>query len=96
MSAPLSQQLFHGTSVDFNPGDIVKPGQDFRYAFSTSDPTLAAEYGPKVYQVHPVDPEAAHKLTQDSLSKWVGEPSKDAKSVVKSEQGFRVIKRHNA
>ena len=90
----LSQQLFHGTHVDLNPGETVKPGKDFGYAFATSDPTLAAEYGPKVYQVHPVDPEAAHKFTQDELSKWVGEPSKDNKSVVKSKQGFTVINRH--
>lgn len=91
MGAPLSQELFHGTEATLKPGDTVKPGMDFEHAFATSDASLASQYGSKIYKVAPVDADEAHEYTKAELAKWVGEPTKDAKTVVKSRKGFTVL-----
>jgi len=87
----LSEQLFHGTAVKLKSGDTIRPGRDFAHAFATTDATLAKEYGSNVYKVSPVDSKEASEYTKAELSKWESEPSADAKSVVKSAKGFRVI-----
>jgi hypothetical protein len=73
------------------PGDTVRPGRDFPHAFATTDATLAKEYGSNVYKVSPVDSKEAAEYTKAELAKWQSEPSADAKSVVTSAKGFRVI-----
>ena len=91
MSAPLSAALFHGTAATLKPGDTVRPGKDFPHAFATTDESLAKEYGANVYRVSPVDSKEAHEYTKAELAKWESEPSADAKSVVKSVKGFKVL-----
>jgi len=91
---PGPQFLYHGTHVEFEPGDIVNP-VSFRHAFATTRPDLAEEHGPNVYQVEPVDPEEAKAYT-DKFNSEVRIPlSEDRKATVKSQKGFRVIKRHD-
>jgi hypothetical protein len=87
----LSQTLFHGTAAQLKPGDTVRPGRDFSHAFATTDATLAKEYGSNVYKVSPVDNKEASEYTKAELAKWQSEPSADAKSVVKSAKGFKVL-----
>jgi len=87
----LSQELFHGTMATLKPGDTVRPGRDFAHAFATTDATLAKEYGSNVYKVSPVDSKEAAEYTKAELAKWQSEPSADAKSVVKSAKGFKVL-----
>lgn len=87
----LSQKLFHGTDASLKSGDVVRPGKDFPHAYATSDSSLAKEYGSNVYTVAPIDLKEAGEYTQQELAKWVGEPPTDAKSVVKSKKGFKVL-----
>ena len=87
----LSQVLFHGTTASLKSGDTVTPGKDFPHAFATTDATLAKEYGSNVYKVSPVDSKEASEYTKAELAKWQSEPSADAKSVVKSAKGFKVL-----
>lgn len=69
----------------------MRPGKDFPHAYATRDSSLAKEYGSNIYNVTPVDSEEASKYTEAELAKWVGEPPADAKSVVKSKKGFKVL-----
>jgi hypothetical protein len=87
----LSKVLFHGTNAKLKPGDTVVPGSDFEHAFATTDSTLAKEYGSNVYKVSPVDSKEAIEYTKAELAKWQSEPSTDAKSVVTSAKGFKVL-----
>ena len=82
-------KLYHASEHDFKEGDVVSP-QNFGYAFATTDPTLAKEYGSKVYEVSPVDEKDAYKTTREELSSWKGKPSEDVHSVVKATKGFNV------
>jgi hypothetical protein len=41
--------------------------------------------------VEPVDHEEANSYTTSDNSKWVGDMPENAKSVVKSQKGFKVI-----
>jgi hypothetical protein len=87
----LSYQLFHGTNAQLKPGDVVRPGKDFSHAFATSDSSLAKEYGSNIYKVAPLDSEEASEYTKAELAKWQSEPPADAKTVVKSIKGFKVL-----
>ena len=81
--------LYHASEHDFKEGDVVSP-QNFSYAFATTDPSLANEYGSKVYEVFPVDEKDAYKTTREDLSSWKGKPSEDIHSVIKAAKGFKV------
>lgn len=87
----LSAELFHGSAAKLKAGDVVRPGRDFPHAFATTDATLAKEYGANIYKVSPVDSKEAAEYTKSELAKWQSEPSADAKSVVKSVKGFKVL-----
>ena len=92
----LSQELFHGTMATLKPGDTVTPGRNFAHSFATTDATLAKEYGSNIYKVSPVDSKEASEYTKAELAKWQSEPSADAKSVVKSAKGFKVLGEHTS
>ena len=90
MAEPSRQFLYHASNTDFTPGDVVRP-VNYSHAFATKDKSFAKEYGKNVYKVEPVDHEEANSYTESDNSKWVGDMSEDAKSVVKSQKGFKVI-----
>lgn len=93
--APEGVPLYHASEHDFKPGDIVRP-RGWGSAFATSDPTSAATFGSKVYEVEPVDRDEADTTTRQGLAEWAGEPSMDILNTVRAEKGFRVIKHHPA
>ena len=82
-------KLYHASERGFNEGDIVSP-QNFNYAFATTDPSLASEYGSNVYEVSPVDEKDAYKTTRERLSSFKSKPSEDVHSVVTATKGFKV------
>lgn len=87
MSAPLSNQLFHGSSQPFNKGDLIKP-MEMDHAFATKDKQYADNHsvldaerdwkaGPKslftyLYKVSPVDAHEMHSETEE----WRGDKVK--------------------
>jgi len=92
MVEPSRQFLYHASNTDFNSGDVVRP-VNYGHAFSTKDKSLAKEYGKNVYKVEPVDPEEADSYTAEEATRWVGDMPEDAKSVVKSQKGFKVVEK---
>ena len=95
MTVPLSEQLFHGTNADLQPGDIVEPRNEGRWsagegakAFAARDPRLAAGYGDKVYRVSPLEGDRVHSL-------WVKTERRVDTSAVESGRGFRVEGLHS-
>ena len=90
MVEPSRQFLYHASNNDFTSGDVVKP-INYNHAFATTDESLAKEYGKNVYRVEPVDKEESDSYTASEAARWVGEMSKDAKSVVISQKGFKII-----
>ena len=82
-------KLYHASDYPFQEGDIVSP-RNFHYAFATTDPTLASEYGSNLYEVSPVDEKDAYKTTRNNLSEWKSKPSEQNKSVIKATKGFKV------
>jgi len=94
MAEPSRQFLYHASNTDFSSGDVVRP-VNYKHAFATKDKSLAKEYGKNVYKVEPVDQEEANSYTASDNSKWVGDMPEDAKSVIKSEKGFKVIDKDN-
>lgn len=95
MSAPLSEQLFHGTNADLKPGDTVEPRNEGRWsvgegakAFAARDPRLAAGYGKNIYRVSPLEGDRVHPL-------WVKKDRRVDTSAVESGRGFRVEGLHS-
>ena len=86
-SSVLSQQLFHGTHAELNPGDVIEPQEhEHAYAFGSSRP--ASEFG-SVYQVSPVDPVEKRQETV----KWrKNNPMHMSQNNVHvSRKGFKVV-----
>ena len=88
-----AQFLYHASDTEFNPGDIIEP-RNYRHAYASSDKSYAEVYGRHLYKVQPVDAEEAKNATAEEATKWGGPMPEGAKSVVYSEKGYRVIKRH--
>jgi hypothetical protein len=55
----LNKTLFHGSAHKFEVGDTVNPGED-QVAWASTNPAVAAEYGPTVYKVSPIDDLTKH------------------------------------
>lgn len=60
----LNQELFHGTPVELQEGDIITANRRRQYlpehllrAYATDNPNHAGYFGKNVYEVSPVDPE---------------------------------------
>lgn len=100
MSAPLSGPLFHGSSANIKPGEIISP-KNYKYAFATNDPDHAWEYAQTahlnqegqtaiwnpVYKVSPVDEEEMRKTSDKAKnSKFL----KGISGVYASKKGFKV------
>jgi len=90
MAEPSRQFLYHASNNEFNSGDVVRP-VNYSHAFATKDKSLAKEYGKNTYRVEPVDHEEADSYTSSESAKWVGDMPEGAKSVVKSQKGFKII-----
>ena len=82
-------KLYHASEHEFQEGDIVSP-RNFHYAYATTDPTLASEYGSNLYEVSPVDEKDAYKTTRDDLSKWKSKPSETTHTIIKATKGFKI------
>lgn len=104
MSAPLSQQLFHGSSHPFNKGDIIKP-MEMEHAYATTDKEYADNYSvmdaerdytrdPKSlftynYRVSPVDEKEMHAETEP----WRNDPIKKNLRLAKDIPNIYVSKK---
>jgi len=86
-SSVLSHQLFHGTSEDLKPGDIIEP-RDHDHAFAFGKAIHARDFG-TVYHVTPVDPVEKRQETV----KWrKNNPMHmSGQDVHVSKQGFKVV-----
>ncbi len=93
MSAPLSNELFHGTKLSFKVGDVVRPDPSdeggMSVAHATESRAYAAAHGPNVYRVVPVNKAEAKKATR----RWRNEgPEFVMKEMTHvSDKGFRVV-----
>ena len=100
MSAPLSKPLFHGTTENMKPGDIIKPTSQVvsgrTEAYATSDYSEANNYAGararsrqalfgSVYEVEPIKGDKTLQKKKSILT--------DKNTVRASDVGFRV-KRH--
>jgi hypothetical protein len=100
MSAPLSKPLFHGTTENMKPGDVIKPTPQvisgLTEAYATHNYDEAYNYAGaralgrntlfgSVYEVEPVETDPNPQRRKSLLS--------DRNDVRVSEAGFRV-KRH--
>lgn len=88
----LSAQLFHGTTADLNPGDIVEPRNvgkhtSVKAAFASLDPRVARLYGEKVYKVEPLEGDKPRLMS-------AGRGVVDS-GARESYEGFRVVGPHN-
>lgn len=86
-SSVLSQQLFHGSSAELSPGDVIEPREhDHAYAFGKA--IHAKDFG-MVYQVRPIDPvEKRQETVQWRKSNRLHMSGQD---VHVSKKGFRVV-----
>ena len=48
-----NSDFYHGTSHDFQPGDVVKP-LNGGLAWAATNRSVAEQYGPSVYRVEPI------------------------------------------
>ena len=89
----LSQQLFHGTHFEFNPGDVVRPDPTdeggMSVAHASESKPYAASHGPNVYVVTPVNKSEAKKVTRKWRNEGPDFSMKDMTHV--SDKGFKVV-----
>jgi hypothetical protein len=86
-SSVLSQVLFHGSSAELNPGDVIEPRHhEHAYAFGSAQP--ASEFG-SVYQVTPVDPVEKRQETVKWRKSNKMHMSQD--NIHVSRKGFKVV-----
>ena len=97
----LSQQLFHASDTEFNPGDVITP-RNHNHAYASIDPNHAGQWGKNVYKVEPVNPQEMHETTKANQSwlkdvDWNPEDNEDMQRVrnfvatVNSKSGFKVV-----
>jgi hypothetical protein len=86
-SSVLSQQLFHGSYAELNPGDIIEP-KDHDHAYAFGKARHASDFG-SVYQVTPLDPvEKRQETVQWRKSNKLHMAGGD---VHVSKKGFKVV-----
>jgi hypothetical protein len=97
----LSQQLFHASDTEFNPGDVITP-RNHNHAYASIDPNHAGQWGKNIYKVEPVNPQEMHETTKANQSwlkdvDWNPEDKEDMQRVrnfvatVNSKSGFKVV-----
>lgn len=74
-----NQEFFHGTSHNFNIGDVVEPRSYAGVAYASTNRDVAAEYGPNIYKVEPIE----DVQRQAGAAKEFG--------IYHARKGFRVI-----
>lgn len=85
--------MYHGSTVEFNKGDIVTP-MDLSFVSATSSKDFASEYG-HPYRVSPVDWDDVDTYPADKFDDFHGtwEPG-EAPDIHESESGFIVLEGH--
>jgi hypothetical protein len=97
----LSQQLFHASDVEFNPGDVIGP-RNHNHAYASIDPNHAGQWGKNVYKVEPVNAQEMHETTKANHAwlkdvDWDPNDNEDMQRVrnfvatVNSKSGFKVV-----
>jgi hypothetical protein len=97
----LSQQMFHASDTEFNPGDVITP-RNHSHAYASIDPNHAGQWGKNIYKVEPVNPQEMHETTKANQSwlkdvDWNPEDNEDMQRVrnfvatVNSKSGFKVV-----
>lgn len=72
-------EFFHGTSHNFNIGDVVEPRSYAGVAYASTNRDVASEYGPNIYKVEPI----GEVQRQAGAAKEFG--------IHHAKEGFRVI-----